>query len=68
MNRLLEDDSVKIRLFICQSFEKLFEQSGEQMPLDYLVKICSGIHKINVRHGICTGVFRFFFRIDETTR
>jgi len=45
MNRLLEDDSVKVRLFVCQSFKFLFEQSGPIVPLEYLVKICSHLMK-----------------------
>lgn len=45
MNRLSEDDSVKIRLFICQSFRFLFEQSRTMIPMEYLVKICSFLIK-----------------------
>jgi hypothetical protein len=43
MNRLLEDDAIKTRMFICQAYKNIFEQSGIVVPPDYLVKICSGI-------------------------
>lgn len=45
MNRLLEDDSVKIRLFICRAYQRIFEQCGRALPPDYLVKICSELMK-----------------------
>ena len=42
MNRLLEDDSIKIRIFICQSFKHMFDQSQTLIPMEYLVKISTG--------------------------
>ena len=35
----------QVRLFVCQSFKFLFEQSGPIVPLEYLVKICSHLMK-----------------------
>ena len=45
MNRCVEDDAVKIRLFICQSFKFLFDQSGLLIPLESLAKIVSLLMK-----------------------
>lgn len=45
MNRLLEDDAVKIRQFICQCFQHLFDQGQLLVPLELLVKISSFLLK-----------------------
>ena len=39
MNRLLQDEAIRIRIFICQSFKHMFDQSKTLIPMEYLVKI-----------------------------
>ena len=45
MNRLLEDDSIRARLFTVQTYEFVFEQGRVLIPMDYLVKICEVLMK-----------------------
>ena len=45
MNRLLEDDAMKVRLFTAQTFKFVFEQGKVLIPLEYLVKICEHLMK-----------------------
>ena len=45
MNRLLEDDAMKVRLFTVQTFKFIFEQGKVLVPLEYLVKMCEHLMK-----------------------
>lgn len=39
MNRLLEDDAVKTRVFICKTYKKMFELYRKDFPAHYLLTI-----------------------------
>ena len=45
MNRLLEDDSMKVRLFTVQTYQFVLEQSKVLIPMDDLIKICEALMK-----------------------
>ncbi len=64
--RLLEDDSVQTRIFVCKTYKRLFESFKRDFPPHYLITISSGLFHNYECLDIKVKIILHFFSIAET--